>query len=113
MARARIPACELRDLLLGNGFASVERLGVFGDERVAAYYERNRRSVARIARLRRVRPAASSAAPSAAASYDLLNRINRRRLLRENTELTASIRMEDYRLGPLGGLLRSFYIAEK
>ena len=32
--------------------------------------------------------------------YDLLNRLNRRRLLRENNDLTTSIRMEDYRLGP-------------
>ncbi len=95
-------ADELRDLLLGNGFASVERLGVFGDERVAAYYERNRRSVARIARFDVFLDLQHRlAAPSAAASYDLLNRINRRRLLRENTELTASIRMEDYRLGPV------------
>ena len=107
-------ADELRDLLLGNGFASVEQLGVFGDERVAAYYERNRRSVARIARfdvfdLQHRLPRRLLQLP-----YDLLNRINRRRLLRENTDLTASIRMEDYRLGPVAeDCFDLFYIAEK
>ena len=35
--------------------------------------------------------------------YDLLNRLNRRRLLRDNDSLTRSITMEDYRIGPVAG----------
>ena len=46
--------------------------------------------------------------------YDLLNRLNRRRLLRENNDLTTSIRMEDYRLGPAAeGCYDLFFIATK
>ena len=46
--------------------------------------------------------------------YDILNRMNRRKLLRENTELTTSIRMDDYRIEPVGdGCFDLFYIAVK
>ena len=86
--------------LLENRFREVEILGVSGNDRVMDYYEKNRRGVERITRfdpldLQHRLPAWMLRLP-----YDLLNRINRRRLLRENTALTASIRMEDYRIGP-------------
>lgn len=46
--------------------------------------------------------------------YDLLNRLNRRRLLRDNDSLTRSITMEDYRIGPVADdCFDLFYIAEK
>ena len=46
--------------------------------------------------------------------YDLLNRLNRRKLLRENNDLTTSIRMEDYRLGPVAeGCYDLFFVATK
>ena len=91
---------ELRKLL-GAFFAEVEMLGVSGNEKVTAYYERNRRSVERIARLdifdlQHRLPRRLLQLP-----YDILNRLNRRKLLRDNNELTTSIRMEDYRLGPV------------
>lgn len=106
-------ADELKNLLECE-FASVEALGVFGDERVMAYYEKNRRSVERIARfdpldLQHRLPRRLLQLP-----YDLLNRLNRRRLLRQNTELTSSIRMEDYRLGPVADdCFDLFYVAVK
>lgn len=86
--------------LLENRFREVEILGVSGNDRVMDYYEKNRRGVERITRfdpldLQHRLPAWMLRLP-----YDLLNRINRRRLLKENTELTSSIRMEDYRIGP-------------
>ena len=41
-------------------------------------------------------------------------RMNRRKLLRENTGLTTSIRMDDYRIEPVGdGCFDLFYIAVK
>lgn len=104
---------ELRRLLAGP-FRSVEALGVFGNEKVMAYYERNRRGVERIMRfdildLQHRLPRCLLQLP-----YDLLNRLNRRRLLREHTDLTTSIRMEDYRLGPVGDdCFDLFFIAEK
>ena len=46
--------------------------------------------------------------------YDLMNRLNRRRLLAQNRDLTASIRMEDYRIGPVTDrCFDLFYIARK
>lgn len=104
---------ELRQLLAGP-FRTVEALGVFGNEQVMAYYEQNRRGVERITRfdlfdLQHRLPRRLLQLP-----YDLLNRLNRRRLLRENTDLTTSIRMEDYRLGPVGDdCFDLFFIAEK
>jgi len=106
-------ASELRALLEGP-FARVEALGVFGNDRVMAYYEQNRRSVERIARfdildLQHRLPRRLLRLP-----YDLLNRLNRRRLLRQNTDLTTSIRMDDYRIGPAGDdCFDLFYIARK
>ena len=93
-------ADELHDLL-ARSFSAVEMLGVAGNDRVMAYYEQNRRSVARITRfdvldLQHRLPRCLLQLP-----YDLLNRINRRRLLRDNTDLTTSIRMDDYRVGPV------------
>ena len=88
--------------LLGGVFAETEMLGVFGNDKVMAYYEQNRRSVERLARLdifdlQHRLPRRLLQLP-----YDLLNRLNRRRLLKANNELTTSIRMDDYRLGPVG-----------
>ena len=66
-----------------------------------AYYAENRRSVERLLRfdpldLQHRLPRRLLQLP-----YDLLNRLNRRRLLHANTELTTSIRMEDYRIAPV------------
>ncbi len=90
----------LRELLLGEGFSEVEALGVFGGERAMAYYERNRRGVERITRfdpldLQHRLPRVLLQLP-----YDLLNRLNRRRLLRDDREQTLSITTADYMLGP-------------
>lgn len=94
-------AAELGRLLADGGFATVEIEGVFGNERVMAYYEENRRSVARILRfdpldLQHRLPRRLLQLP-----YDLLNRLNRRKLLHDNGSLTASIRMDDYRIAPI------------
>lgn len=104
---------ELRSLLQGP-FARVEQLGVTGNDQVMAYYERNREGVRRITRfdifdLQHRLPRRLLQIP-----YDLLNRLNRRRLLHENRALTTSIRREDYRLGPVTeDCFDLFYIAEK
>ena len=104
---------ELQRLLQGP-FARVEMLGVAGNERVMAYYERNREGVRRITRfdifdLQHRLPRRLLQLP-----YDLLNRLNRRRLLRQNRALTTSIGQEDYRIGPVGDdCFDLFYIAEK
>lgn len=100
--------------LLAHVFPSVETLGVFGDERVMAYYEKNRKSVERITQfdifdLEHHLPGWMLRLP-----YDLLNRLNRRKLLHDNTELTTSISMADYRIAPVAdNCFDLFYIARK
>lgn len=77
-------------------FQDVKVEGVAGNEQVMAYYERNRQSVQRITRwdildLQHRLPRWMLQLP-----YDILNRMNRRKLLAAAPEATASIRMEDY-----------------
>ena len=104
---------ELRQLLAPH-FESVEMLGVDGNEKVMAYYEKNREGVRRITRfdpldLQHRLPRWMLQLP-----YDLLNRLNRRRLLSQNGDLTTSITRDDYRIGPVTD--RSFdlyFIARK
>ncbi len=91
-------AQELKALLAPN-FASVEMLGVEGNEKIMEYYEANRRGVERITRfdvldLQHRLPRWMLQIP-----YDILNRLNRRRLLNQNNELTSSITMSDYSVG--------------
>ena len=106
-------AAELRQLL-GSVFSQVKALGVFGNDRVAEYYEKNRRGVERVTRfdvldLQHRLPRWMLQIP-----YDLLNRLNRRRLLRENSDLTVSIRMDDYRIAPVAdGCYDLFFVAVK
>lgn len=87
--------------LLGEAFATVEAYGVEGNERVMAYYEKNREGVKRITRFDLLNLQWRLPRQLLQLPYDLLNRLNRRRLLKENDTLTRSIRMEDYRLVPL------------
>lgn len=100
--------------LLGSLFSGVEALGVAGNEKVMDYYEQNRRGVERITRfdlfdLQHRLPRQLLQIP-----YDMLNRLNRRKLLRANTDLTTSIRMDDYRIGPVTDrCFDLFFVAEK
>ncbi len=87
--------------LLGAEFESVEALGVEGNEKVWEYYEQNRKGVERITRfdlldLQHRLPRWLLQIP-----YDLLNRLNRRRLLRNNTDLTTGITLSDYSVVPV------------
>ena len=78
------------------------------------YYEQNRRGVERITRFdifdfQHRLPRWVLQIP-----YDLLNRLNRRRLLAQNEGLTTSIRMEDYNIGPITDhSFDLYYIATK
>ncbi len=77
-------------------------MGIFGDGKVAEYYERNRENVRRITKfdlmdLQHRLPRWMIKVP-----YDVANRMNRRRLLAENGDLTRAITPDNYRLGPVG-----------
>lgn len=100
--------------LLSQDFSQVEMMGVNGNEKIMEYYEANRRGVERITRfdildLQHRLPRWMLQIP-----YDLLNRLNRRRLLNQNNELTSSITMEDYHIGPISkDCFDLYFIARK
>lgn len=102
------------DRLMGNYFADIERCGVFGNEKVMKYYEKNRASVRRITKidfldLQHRLPRWMLKIP-----YDILNRLNRRFLLVRNRKLTTDIAMDDYRIAPVAeGCFDLYYIARK
>jgi SAM-dependent methyltransferase len=86
---------ELQNLL-SISFSTITPAGVVGNQKIMEYYEKNRQGVERITRfdildLQHRLPRQLLQVP-----YDILNRINRRRLLKKNTELTTSIEMTDY-----------------
>lgn len=84
--------------LAGKFFSKVEMKGIAGNERVMEYHERNRQSVQKIMKydvldLQHRLPAAVLRMP-----YDLLNRLNRKKLQKAADELVLSITHEDYYL---------------
>ena len=100
--------------LLSSEFTEVEMMGVTGNEKIMEYYEANRRGVERITRfdildLQHRLPRWILQIP-----YDILNRLNRRRLLSKNNELTTSITMNDYKIGAeLENSFDLYFIARK
>lgn len=100
--------------LLSCVFDEVEQYGVFGNEKVMAYYAENRRSVERIARIDLLDLQHRLPRWLLRLPYDVANRLNRRRLLARNTELTESIAMEDYRIADVADdCFDLFYVAAK
>lgn len=95
-------------------FQSVEALGVGGNERVWSYYEKNRESVRRIMRFDILRMQWWLPRWVLQIPYDILNRLNRRKLHSENRTLTENITMEDYALKSVDSrCFDLFYIATK
>lgn len=99
--------------LVGD-FSAVEALGVKGNERVWRYYEKNRESVRRIMRFDILRMQWWLPRWILQLPYDVMNRLNRRRLHSANEELTESICLEDYYLDKVDNeCFDLFYIATK
>lgn len=91
---------EFSALLCGE-FESVEALGVEGNEKVWEYYEKNRQGVERITRFDPLDFQHRLPRWVLRIPYDLLNRLNRRRLLRKNNDLTVGITTDDYAVVPV------------
>lgn len=95
-------------------FGEVQAMGVFGNDRVQEYYRRNREGVERITRFDPLKLQYRLPRRMLQIPYDLLNRINRRRLLRDNAELTTGITTDDYRIAPASDqCFDLFYVATK
>ncbi len=100
--------------LLKKYFKSVDAKGVYGNEKVMAYYQKNKESVQKIMKydilnLQYILPRQVLQIP-----FDILNRRNRKKLLTSNTNLTSDIQSSDFYLHPVkDDSLDLFYIAEK
>ncbi|MGB0428250.1 MAG: class I SAM-dependent methyltransferase [Flavobacteriales bacterium] len=84
--------------LLSKYYSEVTCNGVSGNEKVMAYYEENKASVKRITRfdifnLQYRLPRWMLQIP-----YDILNRWNRKKILKGNQTLVSDIKMEDYQI---------------
>lgn len=104
---------ELEDLL-GKYFSAVEPKGVFGNEKVMDYYAENKKSVQKITRFDLFNLQYRLPRQLLQIPYDLLNRLNRRRLLQNENAHAADIKMEDYSLQTAReGCIDLFYVATK
>jgi 2-polyprenyl-3-methyl-5-hydroxy-6-metoxy-1,4-benzoquinol methylase len=82
--------------LISKYFSSYQINGVFGNEKVMAYYEENRRSVKKftrfdIFRFQYILPRRLLQIP-----YDLANRMNRNKLMKKNTALVEKVLTSDF-----------------
>jgi hypothetical protein len=95
-------------------FTKVDFQGVQGSNRVMEYHEENRRSIQKITRfdifnLQYRLPRRLLQVP-----YDLLNRLNRNALMRQNNDLVGNIGLEDFGLSrDLPQCLDWFAVVEK
>lgn len=102
------------DRHLKQCFSKVEKLGVFGNQKAQAYYEKNKAAVAKITRFDILNLQYRLPRWILQIPYDLLNRLNRKRLLKSNNSLVADLSMQDFTLAPATEhCLDLFYIAEK
>lgn len=89
------------ECLLQKNFTNIEAYGVFGNDKILRYYQENKRSVQKITRfdifnLQYRLPRWSLQLP-----YDFLNRMNRKKLLKQNAQLVQEIKPDDYHLAPV------------
>ncbi len=102
------------EILLLNDFKEVEKLGVFGNEKIMEYYRKNKEGVKKITKYDFLNLQYNLPRIFLQIPYDILNRINRKKLLKKNTGLVSDITMDDYYLAPAGDeCFDLFYIAEK
>lgn len=106
-------AHQLKELLL-ECFSDVACYGVVGNEKIRKYYEANRQSVRRFTRFDVLDLQHRLPAWCLRGVYDVLNRMNRRSLLKKQNDLTRSIVMDDYSIETVcDEAYDLFYVATK
>lgn len=101
-------------VLLKRHFKTVKTQGVYGNDTVMDYYQKNKESVNKIMKydvlnLQWILPRQILQVP-----YDYMNRRNRKKLLNSNSDLTAGIKSSDFFVKEVDDKsLDLFYIAEK
>ena len=83
---------------LQKHFSAVTMNGIYGNDKVMAYYEQNKQSVARFTRFDIFNLQYRLPRQVLQIPYDLLNRLNRRLLLKGNRNLVSDISLSDYHI---------------
>lgn len=100
--------------LLGKYFTKVEANGVFGNQKIMDYYEKNKASVHKITRFDIFNLQYKLPRQVLQVPYDILNRRNRKKLLKENTGLVSDIHYTDYHIAEAKeGCFDLLYVATK
>ncbi len=100
--------------LLMASFQSVQQLGVFGNEKVMEYYQKNKESVKKITRFDILNLQYNLPRQLLQIPYNILNRINRKKILKNNTGLVSGITKDDYFIKEADdNCFDLFYVAEK
>ena len=95
--------------ILQTVFKEINIKGVFGKEKIIEYYEKNKKSVSRYARwdifnLQYLLPSGLLQIP-----YDILNRLNRKKLQHNNNELVTAVTIDDYYIDTIKDNCFDFY----
>jgi SAM-dependent methyltransferase len=88
-------AAEL-SAVVGKKFQKVEVKGVFGSPVVMEYHERNKASVRRITKYDILKLQYRLPRLLLQLPYDIMNRLNRRKLLQGNTEIVNKVSLSDF-----------------
>ncbi len=106
-------AQELEDLMK-KYFSQIETKGVAGNQKVMEYYEQNRKAVQKITRWDVLNLQYRLPRQVLQVPYDILNRLNRKKLQKQNTGLVSEIHYSDYYLShDPEASLDFFYIGTK
>lgn len=102
------------ETLMGKYFSQVDTHGVKGNEKVMEYYNQNKKSVEKITRWDIFKLQYRLPRQVLQVPYDLLNRMNRKKLQKQDNTLVAQINFDDYYLSDQPAeSLDLFYIATK
>jgi SAM-dependent methyltransferase len=106
-------SAELKNIL-SSVFSSVEMKGVYGNKKVMDYHWKNKASVEKITRFDILRLQYRLPRQLLQIPYDLLNRMNRRKLLGENSGLVNEVTTSDFKLSDASkSCFDLFAVAEK
>jgi SAM-dependent methyltransferase len=104
---------EFRELL-GAYFTKVECYGVYGDQKVMDYYEKNKKGVERFTRFDIFNLQYKLPRKWLEIPYNIANRMNRNRILNSDDALVMEIGLEDYSLAEASDTCFDlFYVAHK
>ncbi|MFA5972426.1 MAG: class I SAM-dependent methyltransferase [Lentimicrobiaceae bacterium] len=100
--------------VVGKSFGKVEVKGVFGSPVVMDYHERNKTSVHRITRFDILKLQYRLPRRLLQIPYDIMNRLNRRKLLKGNTDIVNKVSLSDFFLkGTTDNCFDLFVVATK